>query len=43
MVGIQNGTIVPVPLADAASRTKFMAPDDPLIQAARDVGIFFGD
>ena len=43
MVGIQNGTIVPVPLADAASRTKFMSPDDPLIQAARDVGIFFGD
>ena len=43
MVGIQNGEIVSVPLADAASRTKFMSPDDPLIQTARDVGIFFGD
>ena len=43
MVGIRNGAIVSVPLSDAASRTKFMSPDDPLIQVARDVGIFFGD
>ncbi|MEG1632513.1 MAG: ATP-dependent 6-phosphofructokinase [Oscillospiraceae bacterium] len=43
MVGIRDGEIVSVPLEDAASRTKFMPPDHPLIQAARDVGIFFGD
>ena len=43
MVGIQNGEIVSVPLEDAASRTKFLPVDHPLIQTARDVGIFFGD
>ena len=43
MVGIQEGRIVDVPLADAASRTKFLPTDHPLIQTARDVGIFFGD
>ena len=43
MVGMQNGEIISVPLADAASRTKFLPVDHPLIQTARDVGIFFGD
>ena len=43
MVGIQEGRIVDVPLEDAASRTKFLPTDHPLIQTARDVGIFFGD
>ena len=43
MVGIQEGRIVSVPLADAASRTKFLPTDHPLIQTARDVGIRFGD
>ncbi|MCI2058051.1 MAG: ATP-dependent 6-phosphofructokinase [Oscillibacter sp.] len=43
MVGIQKGSIVAVPLEDAASRTKFLPADHPLIQTARDVGIFFGD
>jgi 6-phosphofructokinase 1 len=43
MVGIQRGQIVPVPLEDAASRTKFLPTDHPLIQTARDVGIIFGD
>ena len=43
MVGIQEGRIVSVPLADAASRTKFLPVDHPLIQVARDVGISFGD
>ena len=43
MVGIHEGRIVDVPLADAASRTKFLPTDHPLIQTARDVGIFFGD
>lgn len=43
MVGIQDGRIVTVPLSDAASRTKFLTVDHPLIQTARDVGISFGD
>ena len=43
MVGIRDGHIVSVPLADAASRTKFLPVDHPLIQTARDVGIKFGD
>ena len=43
MVGIQKGEIVAVPLADAASQTKFLPTDHPLIQTARDIGIFFGD
>ena len=43
MVGIREGRIVSVPLADAASRTKFLPTDHPLIQVARDVGIRFGD
>ena len=43
MVGIRNGNIVSVPLEDAASRTKFLPTDHPLIQTARDIGIKFGD
>ncbi len=43
MVGIQKGEIVAVPLADAASQTKFLPVDHPLIQTGRDIGIFFGD
>ena len=43
MVGIQKGEIVSVPLEDAASRTKFLPVDHPLIQTARDVKIYFGD
>ncbi len=43
MVGIQQGAIVPVPLEEAASRTKFLPVDHPLIRAARDVGTGFGD
>ena len=43
MVGTQKGEIVAVPLEDAASRTKFLPKDHPLIQTARDVEIYFGD
>ena len=43
MVGIQHGAIVEVPLEDAASRTKFLPLDNPLIQTAREIGISFGD
>lgn len=43
MVGIHDGEIVSIPINDAASRTKFLPTDHPLIKTARDVGIFFGD
>lgn len=43
MVGIRGGEIVTVPIADAASRTKFLPTDHPLIQTARDAGTGFGD
>ncbi len=43
MVGIQEGNIVHVPLEEAASQTKFLPTDHPLIQTARDTGTGFGD
>ena len=44
MVAIQNGVIMPVPIEEAASRTKFLDVNHtPLIDTARDIGIFFGD
>lgn len=43
MVAIQNERLVSIPLEDAASRTKFLPVDHPLIQVGRDIGICFGD
>lgn len=43
MVAIQNGEIVSIPLADAASKTKFLPVDHQMIKVARDVGISFGE
>ena len=43
MVAIQNGQIVSIPLEDAASRTKFLPVDHPMVKVARDIGISFGD
>ena len=43
MVAIQHGEIVAIPLADAASKTKFLPVDHPMIQMARDIGICMGD
>ena len=43
MVAIQNGEIVSIPLEEAASKTKFLPTDHPLIKVARDIGISFGD
>ena len=43
MVAIQNGVLTSIPLEDAASRTKFLPVDHPMIQIARDIGICFGD
>ena len=43
MVGMVKEEIVAIPLEDAASKTKFLPIDHPLIQVARDTGICFGD
>jgi 6-phosphofructokinase 1 len=43
MVAIQSGKICSIPLDEAASRTKFLPVDHPMIQVARDLGICMGD
>ena len=43
MVAIRDGEITSIPLEEAASKTKFMPTDYPLIQVARDIGICMGD
>ena len=43
MVAIQAEEIVSIPLDEAASRTKFLPIDHPLIRVAREIGICFGD
>ena len=43
MVGLVGNEIVYVPLEEAASKTKFLPVDHPLIQTARDAGTGFGD
>lgn len=43
MVAIQDGEICSIPLDEAASRTKFLPVDHPLIKVARNVGICMGD
>ena len=43
MVGIEGNQIIYVPLEEAASKTKFLPVDHPLIQTARDTGTVFGD
>lgn len=43
MVAIRGGKIVSIPLEEAASKTKFLPTDHPLIQVARDIGISFGN
>lgn len=43
MVAVQNNEIVDIPLDDAASKTKFLPVDHPIIQVARDIGICMGD
>jgi len=43
MVAIQSGVITSISLEEAASKTKFLPVDHPLIQVARDIGICMGD
>ena len=43
MVAMQNGEITAIPIEEAASKTKFLPVDHPMIKVARDIGICFGD
>lgn len=43
MVAIRNNEIVAVPLSEVAGKLKVVPVDHDLIQAARDIGISFGD
>jgi 6-phosphofructokinase 1 len=43
MVGVQNNSLVAVPLSEVARGQRTVPPDDPLIAAARSVGTSFGD
>ncbi len=43
MIGLQKGSMVPVPLAQVAGAQRKIQPDDPLLLAARSVGACFGD
>ncbi len=43
MVTMQNGTLDSVPLSRVAGQNRRIAPDDPLLQMARQVGISFGE
>ena len=43
IVAVQGGQIVSIPPEDAASKTKFLPVDHPMIQVARKMGISLGD
>lgn len=43
MVALRGDEIVPVLIHDAVSNAKFVDPESPIVQSARDVGIRFGD
>lgn len=43
MVALRDQKIVPVPLSDVAGKLKAVPADSDMVQAARDIGISFGD
>ena len=43
MVAMRDGEICSISLEEAASQTKFLPVDHPMIQMGRDIGISFGD
>lgn len=43
MASYQCGNFVPVPIRDAVSQLKLVPHDSPMIHAARDIGVSFGD
>ena len=43
MIGVVNGKIKRVPLADCAGKLKMVSPKDQTVKAAKQIGISFGD
>lgn len=43
MISMLDGKVQRVPLADCAGKLKTVAPDDPAVRAAKQIGISFGD
>ena len=43
MAAVQGGAFRGVPLAEAVGTLKLVRPDDPLVKAAREIGVSFGD
>lgn len=43
MLAVQGNEIVKVPLENVAGKLKFVSPEDPMIEEARNLGISFGD
>ena len=43
MIGVINGKIKRVPLAECAGKLKMVSPKDQLVKAAKQIGISFGD
>ena len=43
MVALKNGDILPVPLREVAGKLKTVPADSPVVRAARQIGICFGD
>ena len=43
MIGVVNGKIKRVPLAECAGKLKMVSPKDQTVKAAKQIGISFGD
>ena len=43
MIGVINGKIKRIPLADCAGKLKMVSPKDQIVKAAKQIGISFGD
>jgi 6-phosphofructokinase 1 len=43
MVAVRGDDIISVPIKDAVSRPKYVDPDGQMVEAARSLGISFGD
>ena len=43
MIGIVNGKIKRIPLAECAGKLKMVSPKDQTVKAAKQIGISFGD
>ena len=42
-MAVKNNDIVPVPLSEVAGKLKTVPPEHSIVQAAREIGVCFGD